>query len=126
MFLAALEATVVGTAMPTIIASLGGLDRYSWVFSAFLLASTVTVPGAAPAAPPAFACAPDLASPFGDTDGRCWPNQKPAPAAIAIASTAAAPAAVLFIAIYQFRKVAKSVDYAPGRFVPANGLQAPC
>jgi EmrB/QacA subfamily drug resistance transporter len=44
MFLAALEATVVGTAMPTVIASLGGLDRYSWVFSAYLLASTVTVP----------------------------------------------------------------------------------
>lgn len=44
MFLAALEVTVVGTAMPTVIASLGGLDRYSWVFSAYLLASTVTVP----------------------------------------------------------------------------------
>ncbi|HEV8485251.1 MAG TPA: MDR family MFS transporter [Blastocatellia bacterium] len=44
MFLAALEATVVGTAMPTIIGELRGLDRYSWVFSAFLLASTVTVP----------------------------------------------------------------------------------
>ncbi len=44
MFLAALEATVVGTAMPTIIASLGGMDRYSWVFSAYLLTSTVTVP----------------------------------------------------------------------------------
>jgi len=44
MFLAALEATVVGTAMPTVIASLGGLDRYSWVFSAYLLTSTVTVP----------------------------------------------------------------------------------
>ena len=44
MFLAALEATVVGTAMPTIIATLGGLDRYSWVISSFLLASTVTVP----------------------------------------------------------------------------------
>ena len=44
MFLAALEATVVGTAMPTVIASLGGLDRYSWVFSADLLASTVMVP----------------------------------------------------------------------------------
>ena len=44
MFLAALEATVVGTAMPTVIASLGGLDRYSWVFSAYLLASTVVVP----------------------------------------------------------------------------------
>jgi EmrB/QacA subfamily drug resistance transporter len=44
MFLAALEATVVGTAMPTVIASLGGLDRYSWVFSAYLLTATVTVP----------------------------------------------------------------------------------
>ncbi len=44
MFLAALEATVVSTAMPTVIASLGGLDRYSWVFSAYLLTSTVTVP----------------------------------------------------------------------------------
>src|SRR5215471_9175148 len=44
MFLAALEATVVGTAMPTIIAKMGGLDRYSWVFSAYLLTSTVTVP----------------------------------------------------------------------------------
>src|SRR5436853_1788907 len=44
MFLGALEATVVGTAMPTIIASLGGLDVYSWVFSAYLLTSTVTVP----------------------------------------------------------------------------------
>src|SRR5262249_57560451 len=44
MVLAALEATVVTTAMPTIIASLGGLDRYSWVFSAYLLTSTVSVP----------------------------------------------------------------------------------
>ena len=44
MALAALEATVVGTAMPTIIAKLGGIDRYSWVFSAYLLTSTVTVP----------------------------------------------------------------------------------
>lgn len=44
MFLAALEATVVATAMPTVIASLGGMSRYSWVFSAYLVASTVTVP----------------------------------------------------------------------------------
>jgi EmrB/QacA subfamily drug resistance transporter len=44
MFLAALEATVIGTAMPTIIAKLGGLGQYSWVFSAYLLTSTVTVP----------------------------------------------------------------------------------
>src|SRR4051812_31091080 len=44
MFLAALEATVVSTAMPTVIASLGGLEHYSWVFSAYLITSTVTVP----------------------------------------------------------------------------------
>lgn len=44
MFLAAFEMTVVGTAMPTIIASLGGLNHYSWVFSAYLITSTVTVP----------------------------------------------------------------------------------
>lgn len=35
MFIAALEATVVGTAMPTVIAALGGLNHYSWVFSAY-------------------------------------------------------------------------------------------
>jgi predicted MFS family arabinose efflux permease len=44
IFLAALEATVVSTAMPTVVASLGGLDRYSWVFSAYLLTSTASVP----------------------------------------------------------------------------------
>jgi EmrB/QacA subfamily drug resistance transporter len=44
MFLAALEATVIATAMPTVIASVGGMHHYSWVFSAYLLSSTVTVP----------------------------------------------------------------------------------
>lgn len=44
MSLAALEATVIGTAMPTVIASLGGLAHYSWVFSAYLLTSTASVP----------------------------------------------------------------------------------
>lgn len=44
MAIAALEATVVGTAMPTVIASLGGINHYSWVFSAYLVTSTVTVP----------------------------------------------------------------------------------
>ncbi len=44
MFLAALEATAVGTAMPTVVAELGGVSRYSWVFSAYLLTSTTTVP----------------------------------------------------------------------------------
>ena len=42
--LAAMESTVVATAMPTVVASLGGITEYSWVFSAFLLASTVTMP----------------------------------------------------------------------------------
>ncbi len=44
MFLAALEATAVGTAMPTAVAELGGVARYSWVFSAYLLTSTTVVP----------------------------------------------------------------------------------
>jgi hypothetical protein len=38
MFIAALEATVVGTAM-----TVGGLNHYSWVFSAYLVTSTVEV-----------------------------------------------------------------------------------
>jgi EmrB/QacA subfamily drug resistance transporter len=42
--LAAMESTVVATAMPTVVRSLGGLDIYSWVFSSFLLTSTVTMP----------------------------------------------------------------------------------
>src|SRR6187397_15192 len=44
MSLGALEATVVGTAMPTVIAQLGGLAHYAWVFSAYLLTSTASVP----------------------------------------------------------------------------------
>src|SRR2546429_3051657 len=44
VFLAAMESTVVATAMPTVVASLGGLHMYSWVFSGFLLTSTVTMP----------------------------------------------------------------------------------
>jgi EmrB/QacA subfamily drug resistance transporter len=43
-FLAALDQTVVSTAMPTIVGSLGGLGVYTWVFSAYLLTSTTTVP----------------------------------------------------------------------------------
>ena len=44
LFLAAVESTVVATAMPTIVADLGGLAQYSWVFSAYMLTSTTTVP----------------------------------------------------------------------------------
>ncbi len=44
LFLASMESTVVATAMPTIVGQLGGLEHYSWVFSAYMLASTTTVP----------------------------------------------------------------------------------
>ena len=44
LFLASMEATVVATAMPTIVSELGGLEHYSWVFAAYMLASTTTVP----------------------------------------------------------------------------------
>jgi EmrB/QacA subfamily drug resistance transporter len=43
-FLGGLEATVVGTAMPTIVADLGGLHFYSWVFSAYMLSMAVSMP----------------------------------------------------------------------------------
>ncbi len=44
MFLAALDQTVVGTAMPQIIGDLGGFDRYTWVTTAYIVASTAVVP----------------------------------------------------------------------------------
>lgn len=44
MFLAALDGTVVATAMPTVISELQGLDRYAWVFTAYLLAEIATIP----------------------------------------------------------------------------------
>jgi EmrB/QacA subfamily drug resistance transporter len=44
LFMASMEATVIATAMPTIAAQLGGLDIYSWAFSAYMLMSTCTVP----------------------------------------------------------------------------------
>jgi EmrB/QacA subfamily drug resistance transporter len=44
VLLAALDATIVGTAMPTVIAALGGAHLYPWVFSAYMLASTVVMP----------------------------------------------------------------------------------
>jgi EmrB/QacA subfamily drug resistance transporter len=44
MAVVSLEQTVVSTAMPSIIAQLRGLDIYPWVFSAYLLAATVTTP----------------------------------------------------------------------------------
>jgi EmrB/QacA subfamily drug resistance transporter len=42
--MAALEATVVSTAMPTVIGDLGGIEYYAWVANAYLVASSVSVP----------------------------------------------------------------------------------
>jgi EmrB/QacA subfamily drug resistance transporter len=43
-FTAAVEITIVATAMPTIVADLHGAQLYSWVFSAYLLTQAVTIP----------------------------------------------------------------------------------
>ncbi|RKH54086.1 MDR family MFS transporter [Corallococcus llansteffanensis] len=44
LFVAALEMTVVSTAMPTVVSDLGGIQSYAWVFTAYMLSSTITVP----------------------------------------------------------------------------------
>ncbi len=44
LFLGALDQTIVSTALPKIVEDLNGLDRYAWVATAYLLASTVLVP----------------------------------------------------------------------------------
>ena len=44
MFMAAIESTVVATAMPTIVGQLGDFHLFSWVFSIYLLSQSVTLP----------------------------------------------------------------------------------
>ena len=44
LFLGALDQTIVGTALPRIVTDLGGNDYYTWVVTAYLLTSTVSVP----------------------------------------------------------------------------------
>src|SRR6266508_4161531 len=44
LLLAALDSTIVATAMPRIVGELGGFDRYTWIVTAYLLTSTVAVP----------------------------------------------------------------------------------
>src|SRR5690554_4582179 len=44
LFLGAIDQTIVSTALPRIVEDLGGLERYAWVFTAYLVASTVLVP----------------------------------------------------------------------------------
>jgi EmrB/QacA subfamily drug resistance transporter len=44
LLLAALDQTIVATALPRVVNDLGGITQYSWVFTAYMLTSTVTVP----------------------------------------------------------------------------------
>jgi multidrug resistance protein len=43
-FVAALDASIVSTVMPTVVGELGGIDRFALVFSAYLLVSTIATP----------------------------------------------------------------------------------
>jgi EmrB/QacA subfamily drug resistance transporter len=44
LLLAALDQTIVATALPRIVSDLGGITQYAWVFTAYMLTSTVCVP----------------------------------------------------------------------------------
>ena len=44
LLLAALDQTIVATALPRVVSELGGITQYAWVFTAYMLGSTVTVP----------------------------------------------------------------------------------
>ncbi|MBM3956495.1 MAG: MFS transporter [Gemmatimonadetes bacterium] len=44
MFLSSLDQTIVGTALPRIVADLGGFELYAWVATAYMVAATVVVP----------------------------------------------------------------------------------
>jgi EmrB/QacA subfamily drug resistance transporter len=44
LLLAALDQTIVGTALPRIVSDLNGMEHYTWVVTAYLLTSTITVP----------------------------------------------------------------------------------
>ena len=57
LFLAALDQTIVATAAPSVVSSLGGFDLFAWVFAAYMLASTAVTP---------------IAGKLSDTFGRRW------------------------------------------------------
>ena len=57
MFLASLDQTIVATALPRIVADLGGFDRFTWITTAYIVASTSIVP---------------LAGSIADVYGRKW------------------------------------------------------
>ncbi|MFI7665386.1 MDR family MFS transporter [Nocardia sp. NPDC049526] len=58
MFLASLDQTIVGTAMPTIVGDLGGISHMAWTATSYLLATTIMMP---------------IYGKFGDLFGRRWP-----------------------------------------------------
>jgi EmrB/QacA subfamily drug resistance transporter len=43
-FLSSTDQTIVSTALPSIVADVGGLSEYSWIFTAYLLAATIAIP----------------------------------------------------------------------------------
>ncbi|QLY33146.1 MDR family MFS transporter [Nocardia huaxiensis] len=57
MFLASLDQTIVGTAMPTIVGELGGVNEMAWTATSYLLATTIVMP---------------IYGKFGDLFGRRW------------------------------------------------------
>ncbi|MFI6868997.1 MDR family MFS transporter [Nocardia sp. NPDC050406] len=57
MFLASLDQTIVGTAMPTIVGELGGVSEMAWTATSYLLATTIVMP---------------IYGKFGDLFGRRW------------------------------------------------------
>ena len=44
LLMAALDQTIVATALPRIVSDIGGLDQFAWVFTAYMLASTTSIP----------------------------------------------------------------------------------
>ncbi len=44
MMLAALDQTIVATALPRVVSDLGGFDQFAWVFTVYMLASTISIP----------------------------------------------------------------------------------
>ncbi|WP_454854332.1 MDR family MFS transporter [Promicromonospora soli] len=58
MFLSSLDQTIVGTAMPTIVGELNGVEHQGWVITAYILAIAIAMP---------------LYGKFGDLYGRRWP-----------------------------------------------------
>jgi MFS family permease len=52
MLLAALDQTIVSTALPTIVGDLGGIEHLSWVVTAYLLTTTISTPFPSPGRAP--------------------------------------------------------------------------